>query len=167
MELVAPGRPVPSPGPVVYVAGGLTPAYQVALCAEPAWLDEVRLFGGFSAGAAIAPGAALVGGWRANGVPVCDDGAGEDLDEVEVRPGLGLLDGAVEVHCAQWGTLGRLVHAVAAQRAHEGWGLDEHTTLEVRDGRPIAVHGTGAAWRVRRGEAGALVTRLVGGPLAG
>jgi cyanophycinase len=150
LALVAPGRPPSALGDVaaVYVAGGLTPGYQEALCPDPSWLPEDVIYGGFSAGAAIAPEVALVGGWRLDGVPVCAEEAGEDLEEVDIRSGLALVEPIVDVHCAQWGTLGRLAAVVRAGDGRPGWGLDEHTTLELRDGTAVAVHGPGAAWRV-------------------
>jgi cyanophycinase len=53
----------------VFVAGGLTPGYREILVNKgTAWLDPVRSglpYAGFSAGAAIAPGNALVGGYLA------------------------------------------------------------------------------------------------------
>ena len=154
--VVSPGRP-----PVaadmdgasgVYVAGGLTPGYQAVLAADVSWLGSSAIpYAGFSAGAAVAARRSVVGGWRAvvGGVEVavCDDGAGEDLHLVTVRDGLGVVDVLVDVHAAQWGTLGRLCHAVVAEGV-EGWAIDEGTTLECRDGRPVAVHGVGAAARV-------------------
>jgi cyanophycinase len=154
----------------VFVAGGLTPAYQEALCPDPSFLAPDAVYGGFSAGAAIAAEVAIVGGWRADGVAVCAEEAGEDLDELELRPGLALLPALVEVHCAQWGTLGRLVEVVATGDGRPGWGLDEHTTLEVRDGAAVAVHGAGAAWLVEpvAGDDGAVTTRrMLAGPLNG
>jgi cyanophycinase len=167
--VVAPGKP---PGELsgvggVFVAGGLTPGYQESLCADPSWLPrDSTVYAGFSAGAAIAARRALVGGWRADGVPVCDENAGEDLDEIELLAGLGLLEAVVDVHCAQWGTLTRLVHAVARGAAVEGWGIDEHTTLEVRDGRAIAVHGHGAAWHATvHQDGGVSVLPRLAGPL--
>lgn len=152
VTIVGPRRPVPAIGDVagVYVAGGLTPGYQAALCPDPSWLpdpDDV-IYGGFSAGAAIAAEVALVGGWRMDGVPVCNDDNGEDLDDVEIRPGLALVEPMIDVHCAQWGNLSRLAAVVAAGDGRLGWGIDEHTTLEFRDGAPVAVHGEGFAWRV-------------------
>jgi cyanophycinase len=138
----------------VYVAGGLTPGYQAALTAGRAWLAAaVGLpYAGFSAGAAVAGRLALVGGWRAlvgeTVVAVCDEDAGEDLELVSVREGLGFVDVLVDVHAAQWGTLGRLSHAVL-ERQVEGWAIDEGTALEYAVGRPVAVHGIGAAARVR------------------
>lgn len=126
-----------------YVAGGWTPGYQEVLAG---WSPPQLPYAGFSAGAAVAASRALVGGWRVGTLAVCSEDAGEDLDQVEVRDGLGLLDGPVDVHCAQWGTLPRLIAAVE----DTGWGIDEHTALEVRDGIPVAVHGDGAVYRVRR-----------------
>lgn len=152
VAIVAPGRPPAGLGDVgaVYVAGGLTPGYQAALCPDPSWLPEDAVYGGFSAGAAIASEVALVGGWRMDGVEVGIPDSGEDLDEVEIRPGLALLEPVVDVHCAQWGTLGRLAEVVRTGDGRPGWGIDEHTTLELRDGEPVAVHGAGAAWLIEQ-----------------
>src|SRR4051812_30954113 len=73
----------------VYVAGGWTPGYQEVLCGGAFAAGVSALpYAGFSAGAAIAATSALVGGWRLDGLPVCDEDAGEGLDELEVRPGL-------------------------------------------------------------------------------
>jgi cyanophycinase len=150
--LVAPGRPPVEIGhpSSVYVTGGLTPGYQAALCPDTSWLPADAIYGGFSAGAAIAPEVALVGGWRMDGAPVCPEENGEGLEHVEIRSGLALLEPIIDVHCAQWGNLGRLVEVVRTGDGRPGWGLDEHTTLELRDGVPVAVHGDGAAWLVER-----------------
>jgi cyanophycinase len=158
--VVSPDRP-PLPDDLagatgVYVAGGLTPAYRDVLVGlGTGWLDAARaaglVYAGFSAGAAIAPERALVGGWLATvggrEIEVCNEECAEDLDPVTVLPGLGLVPFLVEVHAAQWGTLGRLVHAL--EDGQEGWALDEHTTLEV-DGDRLLTHGPGAATRIRR-----------------
>ena len=159
----------------VYVAGGLTPGYREALVeAGTGWLDVARdaglAFGGFSAGAAIAPTRALVGGWRATyrgrPIDVCPEDCGEDLDEVTVLPGLGLVPFVVDVHAAQWGTLYRLVHALAAADVEDGWAIDEHTCLEVSEGT-VTVHGSGAATRVRRtGPEALLAVHVAGDRLA-
>jgi cyanophycinase len=165
VTIVAPGRPVPRVGDVaaVYVAGGLTPGYQTALCPDPSWLPEDVIYGGFSAGAAIAAEVALVGGWRMDGLAVCNDDNGEDLDEVEIRPGLALLEPIVDVHCSQWGNLGRLAAVVAAGDGRPGWGIDEHTTLELRDGTSF-VHGLGAVHRLEAlGDGRVAVAALVAG----
>jgi cyanophycinase len=110
-------------------------------------------FAGFSAGAAIASRRALVGGWRARvgdrTVAVCDPDAGEDLEAVTVRDGLGLVPFTVDVHASQWGTLGRLLHAVSGPGDTTGVAIDEATAVEV-DGDRMTVHGHGAAYAVRR-----------------
>jgi cyanophycinase len=137
----------------VYVAGGLTPAYWATVCTTR-FGDALREWGGvyagFSAGAALAAGAALVGGWRLNGVDVCDSDFAEGLEEVEVRPGLGLVDFTVDVHASQWGTLTRLAHAVAAGMVSDGLAIDEHTCVEVR-GDELRLHGWGGAYRLGPG----------------
>ena len=150
--LIGPGRPPVEVGGsrAVYVTGGLTPGYQAVLCLDRSWLPADAIYGGFSAGAAIAPEAALVGGWRMNGVSVWNEDNGEGLEQVEIRDGLGLLEPVVDVHCVQWGNLGRLVEVIRSGDGRSGWGLDEHTTLELRDGVPVAVHGEGVAWLVER-----------------
>ena len=107
-------------------------------------------YAGCSAGAAIAAGLALVGGWRFEALPVCDEDAGEDLDELEVRPGLGLVPFAVDVHATQWGTLTRLAHAVAGGLVASGVAVDEHTCVEVR-GDELTLHGLGSAYRLGLG----------------
>jgi cyanophycinase len=128
----------------IYVAGGLTPLYLEVLAG---WHPPAGVpYAGFSAGAAIAARDAVIGGWRTtDGRPVCPEESGEDLEVVTVRSGLGLVDHAVDVHAAQWGTLGRLVHAVQCGLVSEGWALDEGAVLI--DGE---VHGPGAAWHVAR-----------------
>jgi cyanophycinase len=132
----------------VFVAGGWTPGYQEALVtAGTDWLPRGVPYAGFSAGAAVAGRQAIVGGWRAGGVAICPEDASEDLDDVQPRRGLGLVDFAVDVHAAQWGTLGRLVHAVAAGVVASGWAIDEGTVLVAGDGAP-RVEGLGSAWRV-------------------
>jgi cyanophycinase len=128
----------------VFVGGGLTPAYQEALAG---WRAPDLPYAGFSSGAAVAAARAIVGGWRLAGRDVCAEVAGEDLEEVAVRDGLGLVDFAVDVHATQWGTLTRLVHAVAAGLVEEGWAIDEGTVL-VADGGSVRVEGLGSAYRV-------------------
>jgi cyanophycinase len=133
------------------VCGGLTPAYQDALGGV---LDEVPRvlrergipYAGFSAGAALAARRAVVGGWLSDGVPVCPEDTGEDLEEIDVRAGLGLVPFGVDVHAAQWGTLPRLIEAVARGRVPYGVALDENTLLDVElgesgDDGAAAVHG--------------------------
>ncbi len=156
----------------IYVAGGWTPGYQAVLAGSgTAWLagalQRGTPYAGFSAGAAIAAGRALVGGWRASGpdgrpFAVCDEDAGEDLDLVDVRDGLGLVPFTVDVHAAQWGTLARLVNAVLQHGLGEGYAIDEATCLQWT-GDEARVHGAGAAHRVvNRGDGSVSVSPLTG-----
>jgi cyanophycinase len=129
----------------VFVGGGATPGYQEALAG---WRAPAELpFAGFSAGAAVAGARAIVGGWRLGGRDVCAEEAGEELEELAVRDGLGLVPFAVDVHATQWGTLTRLVHAVGAGLVETGWAIDEGTVLVVDDGT-VRVEGLGSAYRV-------------------
>ena len=129
----------------VFLGGGSTPDCQEALAA---WRAPATLpFAGFSAGAAVAATRAIVGGWRLGERAVCAEEAGEDLDQLAVRDGLGLVPFAVDVHATQWGTLSRLVHAVGAGLVDEGWAIDEGTVLVVEDGS-TRVEGLGSAYRV-------------------
>jgi len=142
----------------VYVCGGLTPLYADLLAGSADWLPEDVPYAGFSAGAAVAARSAIVGGWRLGDLAVCSDDASEDLDQVEPRPGLGLVPFAVDVHASQWGTLTRLVHAVAAGLVDEGWAIDEHTCATPDEHGEIAVHGLGSAYHVTRGGSDGAVT---------
>lgn len=133
------------------VGGGLTPAYFDAVVPL---IDQVRLlvgdglpYLGFSAGAMIAADTAILGGYRIGGVEVCPADAGEDLDEVTLAQGFGLVDLAIDVHAAQWGTLTRLIAATEAGMVTGGVAIDENTALVVGDGA-LAVVGTGSVWRV-------------------
>ncbi|MFE3166890.1 hypothetical protein [Streptomyces sp. NPDC059224] len=137
----------------VLVCGGLTPACQDmfsdCLRRLPEVLAERGLpYAGFSAGAVLAARRAVVGGWLVDGVPVCPPDTAEDLDEVEIRPGFGLVPFAVEVHAAQWGTLGRLVAAVMHGGVPYGVAVDENTVLTVADERGL-VGGRGRVHVVR------------------
>ncbi|PPF83352.1 peptidase S51 [Subtercola sp. Z020] len=135
----------------ILVWGGLTPAYRDSI--DPSF-GEIRRqvaggvpYLGFSAGAAIASDSALLGGWTIGDVPVCPQEASEDLDEVTFGAGIGLIDLAVDVHAAQWGTLARLIAATEAGLTEGGIAIDEHTALIVGDG-PLAVVGRGSVWTV-------------------
>jgi cyanophycinase len=148
----------------VFVAGGWTPGYHEALVvAGTDWLPRDLPYAGYSAGAAIAATDAIVGGFRRDdGRPVCAEDAGEDLDALTIRPGLGLVPFAVDVHATQWGTLTRLVHAVDAWLAPEGWAVDEGTALVVeRGGRAPTVEGLGSAYRVARAGPDTLTVTVV------
>ncbi|MEU6671313.1 hypothetical protein [Streptomyces sp. NPDC046727] len=148
------------------VCGGLTPACQDVLagCLErlPGLLAARGMpYAGFSAGAAVAARRAVVGGWLADGVPVCPEETGEDLEEVEVRAGLGLVPFAVDVHAAQWGTLARLVAAVGRGEVPYGVAIDENTLLTVGDGE-ARVAGSGRVHVVRPAHDGGVVVRAYG-----
>lgn len=150
----------------VLVCGGLTPAYAEALapCAEDlrARVTAGLPYAGFSAGAAVAARRAVVGGYRFGTRQVCPEDAGEDLEPVTVVDGLGLLDLAVDVHAAQWGTLGRLVAGVAGGLLPAGIGIDEDTALVV-DSTGGRVVGRGAVHVVQPGPGGAVVREVSSG----
>jgi cyanophycinase len=148
------------------VCGGLTPAYQEALAEVldrlPRLLREREIpYAGFSAGAAVAAGHAVVGGWRSGGVPVCPEDTGEDLEEIGVRPGLGLVPFGVDVHAAQWGTLPRMIAAVERGDVPRGVTIDENTLLEVH-AQEARVSGLGQVRTVRRAEDGGVLVRTYG-----
>jgi len=145
------------------VCGGLTPAYASAL--QPAaaaireWLAAGRPYAGMSAGAAVAAERAVVGGYRWAGRVVCPPDTAEDLDDVSVVDGLGLVPFAVDVHAAQWGTLGRLVAATEAGMVPGGVAVDEFTALVVSDDG-LRVLGSGSVWRIIDDPAGVIVGAL-------
>ncbi len=149
---LAAGRPVQASDVAgaagVYVAGGLTPLYRELLVdAGTDWLPDEVPYAGFSAGAAVAATGAIVGGWRIGDLAVCAEEASEDLDQVDPLPGLGLVEFAVDVHATAWGTVTRLVHAVAAGLVGHGWAIDEHTCL-LAGPAGTSVTGLGCAYRV-------------------
>ncbi|GAA3632541.1 hypothetical protein GCM10022200_14340 [Microbacterium awajiense] len=147
----------------IFVGGGLTPAYHQALTdiAEPirGRVAAGAPYAGFSAGAVIAAAHALVGGHRLDERDVAPADAAEELEQLEVRDGLGLVRATVEVHAAQWGTLSRLVAAVEADLVPRGVAIDEHTAYVV-DGLTASVHGRGHVWSVDRARCSARVTLL-------
>ncbi len=142
------------------IGGGLTPAY---LAAVDPLMEEIRLlvadglpYLGFSAGAMIAADRAIIGGWLLDGTPVCPEETSEDLVELTIEEGLGLVDLAIDVHAAQWGTLGRLVAATEAGLLPGGVAIDERTALVVSDDS-LRVVGAGHVWQVLADESGAVV----------
>ncbi|MGW4927781.1 Type 1 glutamine amidotransferase-like domain-containing protein [Agromyces sp. NPDC004153] len=147
----------------ILVGGGLTPRYRDLI--EPHFGELRRQVAagvpylGFSAGAAIAAERALVGGWRIGGVAVAPEATAEDLDELTVAPGIGLVDVAIDAHVAQWGTLSRLVAAVEAGLVDGGLGIDEDTALIVGEGG-LQVVGRGSVWRVLPSDQGVLVSTI-------
>jgi cyanophycinase len=141
----------------VFICGGLTPAYYEALCVDKTWLEylfENNIpYCGFSAGSSVASEKAIIGGWQRKIndqiVEIADEHAGEDIDLLDVRNGLGLVDFSVDVHASQWGTLSRLIHAIEAEFAVEGWAIDENTLLEIIDGE-INIFGAGNVYHASR-----------------
>jgi cyanophycinase len=135
------------------VAGGLTPAYHHALM--PVAAEIVALVGrsvpylGFSAGAAIAARRAIVGGWRSGPLVICNEDNAEDLEELTVRDGLGLVELSIDVHAAQWGNVTRLWMAAHTGAVAAGVAIDEDTALIV-DGDRLTVTGAGQVWWVSR-----------------
>ncbi len=147
----------------LFVAGGLTPAYHASILPR---MGEIRLlvsdglpYLGFSAGAMIAADTAIIGGWKLDGVPIGSEETGEDLDEITVVEGLGLVDLAVDVHAAQWGTLTRLIAATEAGLVRGGVAIDESTALIVGDESPT-VRGAGTVWQVVDIPGGVLVSSV-------
>jgi cyanophycinase len=151
----------------IFVGGGLTPAYHAAFADVATRVRERVASGtpylGFSAGAAIAAEHAIIGGYLIDGVAVCDEDAGEELDEITVVPGLGLIPTSVDVHAAQWGTVSRLTAAAAAGRVASGIAIDEHTAVRWQGGRSDgSVAGIGSVWHIAgRGEADPGAVRVV------
>jgi cyanophycinase len=142
------------------VGGGLTSHYHRVLLP---YADAVRAavagglpYAGFSAGAMIAPQRALLGGWRLGSTAVTHEDNAEDLDQITVVDGLGLVSSAVDVHTSQWGTLSRLVAVVAAGEVTSGIAVDENTVVILDPGTDgptpdggtggVEVLGTGQAW---------------------
>ena len=66
---------------------------------------------------------------------------------------------AVDVHAAQWGTLGRLVAATEAGLVEGGVAVDEGTVLIVND-EGLRIAGAGNVWRVLDDAAGIVVGTL-------
>ena len=150
-EMVAQAKPSG-----LFVCGGMTPSYHQAIGAGRSWtayLQETDIpYGGTSAGAAIAASQAILGGWQAarDGQvrEILFMGAGEGIDPLTVRPSLGLVPFAVDVHASQMGTLTRLIHAVESGLVAEGWAIDENTML-VLDCRTLHIHGQGHCYHVQ------------------
>jgi cyanophycinase len=145
----------------IVIGGGLTPAY---LAAVKPIAGEIRRqvaagipYLGYSAGAMIAAERAVLGGWQIGGVPVSPQAASEELDEITIENGIGLLDVTVDVHAAQWGTLSRMVAATEAGLIRGGLAVDEGTVLIVGQGT-LGVAGTGSVWTVSESEGGVLVS---------
>ncbi|MDH6237603.1 Type 1 glutamine amidotransferase-like domain-containing protein [Cryobacterium sp. CG_9.6] len=145
----------------IVIGGGATPAYLRAVLPIAGEIRRQVSAGipylGFSAGAMIAAERAIVGGWRIGGVEVSPQSAAENLDEITIDQGIGLLDVSVDVHAAQWGTLSRLIAATEAGLIEGGLAIDENTALSVGEGA-LSVAGAGSVWRVSQADGGVLVS---------
>ena len=145
----------------LFVCGGMTPYYHQAVGVEISWtayLQETESpYGGTSAGAAIVATQAILGGWQTSrhgkAREILFFGAGEGIDPLTVRPSLGLVPFAVDVHASQMGTLTRLIHVVELGLVAEGWAIDENTMLVV-NGRTLHIYGQGHCYHVRQGKKG-------------
>jgi cyanophycinase len=135
------------------VWGGLVPAYRESLSGSFATIRSLVSSGvpyfGMSAGAAVASEGALLGGWKIGDVQVCPVEASEELEQVTIAEGIGLIDATIDVHAAQWGTVARLIAATEAAVVDGGLAIDEHTALIVGDGG-LRVVGSGSVWSVAR-----------------
>ncbi len=139
----------------VFVCGGMTPFYHRSLCADRQWLAYLKNmhipYGDTSAGAAVAAESAIVGGWQAQRSgqyrAMLFSGASEGLNELTVKPSLGLVPFAIDVHTSQWGTLLRLIHAVDLRLVPRGLAIDEDTMLEINE-QGVQIYGRGHVYAV-------------------
>jgi len=147
----------------ILVGGGLTPAYLSAFAPLASRIRRQVESGvpylGFSAGAMIAPDRALLGGWLIGGIEIVDQDAAEDLDELTIEEGLGLIDVTVDVHAVQWGNLSRAIAAVDSGAVDEVIAIDEATVLAVGSG-PLRASGAGTVWAVTKDDRGVLVRSM-------
>ena len=165
--VVAEGEPMPASAldgaDGILVGGGLTPAYLSAFAPLAARIRREVETGvpylGFSAGAMIAPDRALLGGWLIGGIEVVAQDAAEDLDELTIEEGLGLIDVSVDVHAVQWGNLSRAIAAVDSGAVDEVIAIDEATVLAVGSG-PLRASGAGTVWAVTKDDRGVLVRSM-------
>ena len=146
----------------IVVAGGWTPGYLDNLLPHRDTIARLVLRGtpylGFSAGAHIASRHAIVGGWKHRGRQLCPQDAGEDLEELSVRDGLGLVSVTIQAHADAWGTLPVAMAAIEAGLTPVAVAIDEATTLAVD---PVSgytrVRGPGRIQWVHREHTGLLI----------
>ena len=154
--VVAEGEPMPASAldraDGILVGGGLTPAYLSAFAPLAARIRREVETGvpylGFSAGAMIAPDRALLGGWLIGGIEVVAQDAAEDLDELTIEDGLGLIDVTVDVHAVQWGNLSRAIAAVDSGAVDEVIGLVPRSAVHAGLRRARDMHDYGDATTV-------------------
>lgn len=150
------------------IGGGPTPLYYDALVSVMTTVRDMVMTGtpylGCSAGAVIASERAIIGGYRSAGIEVCSAEWSEGLDEVTVRPGIGIVPWSVEVHAAQAGTLGRVLGAAAADTVTSAVALDEDTAVHVDAGGNPHVLGSGRAWWISHDDGSARVSAQCGLP---
>jgi cyanophycinase len=135
------------------VWGGLVPAYRESLSGSfetiRALISSGVPYFGMSAGAAVASDGALIGGWKIGDVQVCPVDASQEVEQVTIAEGIGLIDTTIDIHAVQWGTVARLIAATEAAVVEGGLAIDEHTALIVGDGG-LRVVGSGSVWSVAR-----------------
>ena len=135
----------------VLVFDGLAPAYRESL--EPSFLELRRLVAagmpylGLGAGAVLAGDTAIVGGWKIGSVPVSPYEAAQEIEQVTIAEGLGLVDLGIDIQAAQQGTLSRTIAACEAGMVDGAVAIDAHTSLIIRGGA-LAVVGRGSVWRI-------------------
>lgn len=112
-------------------------------------------YAGIGSGAAIAAEQALLGGSEVGSVPVAPT-TSETEREVELTAGLGLIDLTVLPHAAASGRIGLGVATIEAGLTDRIIGLDDATTLSIRDGA-LELLGPGSMWELLRTEDGVLV----------
>lgn len=111
-------------------------------------------YGGLSAGAVLATARCTLAG---NLVEGPDNRywvraqIGDEPQALETGTGLGLLDDAVfDPHCAEWGSLPRLLAAMEEMGASRGAALDEPACIEIRNETELVVRGQGRVYLARR-----------------
>lgn len=149
----------------IAIGGGNVETVRAGL--EPVF-DEIRRqvaggvpYLGVSAGAMIAGELSLGSGTRIGGVVVAPEDPGEPGAELELDPGIGLVDVTIEVHVAQRGVLSRVIAAAEAGLIAGALGIDERTALIVGNGG-FRVEGAGNVWRVLPTDGGVLVSTVGG-----
>lgn len=155
----------------IVVGGGPTALYSAGL--EPLSDGIQSAIGtgvpylGFSAGAMIAPSAALLGGWRDRHRAVCGEDWSEGFGELMIAGGLGLTNFTVDVHATQAGLLSRAIAAALRPGVGPVAALDENTALIVPAGATTIDGGTilgeGFVWWIAAAADGTVTAHRVAG----